>query len=183
MSTHFTIKIPCKPYVRAYLETNCGSPADLKFLPDLLKEFKVCLDKKPCHRETANVACYSDIITIIIPPDWFYRYGWEMNKENILDFNQRVELKVKFFMRQYIAINQGFGTPLNICIRDFQDNFGFAEHIWPGDSIRKDFYRNGEACNIHTIKELRKELNKILLDNLSRAGTLSKKHKKENTYG
>jgi hypothetical protein len=102
-----------------------------------------------------------------------------MNKENILDFNHTVELKVKFFMRQYIAINNGLGTPLATCVKEFQNSFGFTEDIWTWDSIRKDFERNGEKCKTKTIKELRIELNRILMDNLSKHGVISKRLKKE----
>lgn len=179
MSNHFTIKIPCKTYVKAYLEFNCGNLVDLSLMPDLLKEFKICLDKKPEHRESANLTLYCETVTIIIPPDWFYRYGWEMNKENIIDFNKRVEMKVKFFMRQYIAINNSLGTPLITCIREFQTSFGFSEDIWSWDSIRKDFERNGEKCKLKKVKELKEELQNLCLANLSRSGHISNKLKKE----
>lgn len=183
MSNHFTIKVPCKKYVKTYLEINCGTPVDLKHLPDLLDEFRRGLDKKPCHRETSELANCEDTVVIIIPPDMFYRYGWELNKENILDFNRKVEKKVKFFMRQYVAVNKSLGIPVANCIREFQEGFGFNEPVWSYESIKKDFDRHGQVPELKIIRELKTELNKILLDNLSDLGTISKKLKKESIYG
>ena len=183
MPNHFTIKIPCKSYAKAYLEINCGTPVDLAHLPDLLDEFRRGLARKPGHRESADLATCREMVTIIIPPDMFYRYGWEMNKENILDFNRKVEMKVKFFMRQYVSVNKSFGVPIANCIREFQDGFGFIEPVWSYESIKKDFDRHGRVPELKIIRELKIEMNKILLDNLSDLGTISKKLKKEYVYG
>jgi hypothetical protein len=183
MSNQFTIKVPCKKYVKAYLEINCGTPVNLQHLPDLLDEFRRGLARKPCHRETSDLAVFKDLVTVIIPPDMFYRYGWELNKENVLDFNRKVEMKVKFFMRQYVIVNKSLGTPVANCIREFQEGFGFTEQVWSYESIKKDFDRHGCGPQMKIIRELKVEMNKILLDNLSDLGTISKKLKKEYVYG
>lgn len=179
----FTIKIPCKPYLKAFLEINCGDPVDLRYLPDLLEEFKRGLSRKPEHREKTNVVLYKDFVTIIIPSDMFYRYGWEMNKENLLDFNRAVERLVKFFMRQYIAVNSSLGLSVTKCIREFQNRFGFDESIWNFEALKKDWDRNGTKIELKSVKQLQGELNKILLANLSDIGTISKKLKKEYSNG
>lgn len=179
MAERFTIKIPCKPYVRAFLELNCGDPADLARLQRLFKEFKNCLSKKPEHREASTVANYTDVVTIIIPADMFYRHGWEMNKENLLDFNRAAEQQVKFFMRQFISINNSVGVPVSESIKEFQDRFGFTESIWNYESIKKDYDRNGKGFELKLIRELRVEINKILLNNLSDLKIISTKLKKE----
>ncbi len=178
-SSRFTIKIPCKPYVRVFLEINCGDTVDLSHLPVLLKEFKRSLSKKPEHREASILAKYKDFVTVIVPSDMFYRYGWEMNKENLLDFNKAAELQVKFFMRQYISINNNVGVKIADSIREFQDRFGFTESVWNYESIKKDYDRNVSRSEIKLIRGLKVEINKILLDNLSHLGTVSFKLKKE----
>jgi hypothetical protein len=179
MAERFTIKIPCKPYVKVFLEINGGDPVDLHHLPVLFKEFRRGLSKKPEHREKACVAVYSDSVTIIIPSDMFYRHGWELNKENLLDFNRVAEQQVKYFMRQYISFNNSMGVSVANSIREFQDKFGFTESIWNYEAIKKDFDRNGQITQMKTIKKLREEVIKILLDNLSDIGTVSKKLQKE----
>ncbi len=183
MREPFTIKIHCKRYVKAYLEIMCGTPADLRNLPDLLQDLRNCLVKKPGHRENVDVARWPDTVTVIIPPDYFYRHGWEMNRENELDFNRKVEKKVKYTMRQFIALNRALGLPTSTCVREFQEKFGFYEPIWSFESIKKDFDRNGRTANLKTLVQLRKEMNKILLDNLSELGTISRKFIKDYCNG
>lgn len=183
MQDHFTIKIHCKKYVKAYLESNCGSPVDLRHLPDLLQDLRYCLAKKPGRREKAKVAEWSDTVTIIIPTYYFYRYGWEFNKENELNFNRTVERRVKFLMRQYVALNHTLSLPVSACIREFQERFGFYEPIWGFESIKKDFVRNGHTIDLQKIRLLRTEMNKIFLTNLSDLGTISKKFKNEMSNG
>jgi hypothetical protein len=183
MADNFTIEIHCKKYVKAYLEMNCGIPADLRHMPDLLQELRSGLMNKPRHRERAEVMKWTDTVKVIIPPDYFYRHGWEMNKENELDFNKVVEQKIKFNMRQYVALNHALGFPVAVCIREFQEQFGFYEHIWSYESIKKDFYRNGKTVHLKTLRSLKEEIHKILLANLSEMGTYSKKLLKENCNG
>jgi hypothetical protein len=179
---NFTVPVPCKSYVKAFLENNCGTPANLKHLPDLYQTFIDCLANKPMHLESKEVAKWPDTVMVIIPSDVFYRYGWELNKTNLMDFNRAAALKVKFFMRQHIGINTAMGFPVAACIRDFQERFRFNEEVWPFDSIKKDFDRNGRKTGLRTIQELRKEINEIFLGNLSDLGTISKKFKKEFSY-
>lgn len=183
MSDHFTIKLPCKKYVKAYLELNCGAPADLHHLPDLLLQFERCLKRKQAYRETDKICQYEDEVTIIIPPASFYRYGWEVNKEGIREMNRIVEAKVKYMMRQYVLINNKLGLPVATCIKEFQERFSFPEHIWSYESIKKDYQRHVNGSEIDGLKELKGGINKILLYNLSDLGTISKKLIKENIYG
>lgn len=183
MNNHFSIEIPCKKYVKAYLEINCGTPVNLQHLPAVMEEFRRALCRKPEHRESAPVAEYKDKVKVIVPSDMFYRYGWEMNRENELDFNRKVEQQAKYFMRQYVSVNSSIGVPVAICIREFQEKFGFHEPIWSYESIKKDFDRHGKVPEMKTLRDLRAEINKILLDNLSELGTVSKKLKKEYADG
>jgi hypothetical protein len=165
--------------VKAYIENNCGNPADLQRLPELRGEFRRCLKNKPWRRERDAVAKYTDSVIIIIQHDDFYRLGWELNTENILNFNRFAETRVKMMMRHYIALNHALGVPIAECIRNFQDEFSFPENTWSFDAIKKDFDRNGQLVCFKPIRELRSEIKKIFLANLSELGTVSTKHKKE----
>jgi hypothetical protein len=176
---HFTIEVPCKRYVKAYIENNCGNPANLLLWPELLREFRRCLKNKPWRREGDKVAKYTESVTVIILHDDFYRLGWEMNTENILNFNRFVEIRIKIMMRQYVALNHALGIPMSECIRIFQDEFGFPEHVWSFEAIKKDFTRNGKLVSFKPIKDLKIEIRKIFLANLSELGTVSPKLKKE----
>jgi len=173
MEEHFTIDIPCKSYIRSYLETNCGIPADLAKLPDLLTELRRCLKGKPGEMNRKIIANYPDNVKIIIPTRVFYRDGWELNKQNILEFNKYVEIRLKFLMRNFIALSIFMGLSQTEAIREFQESFGFDDQVWAFDSIKKDFYRNKEAMEVKTLKEMRTKMKKIFLTNLSQNGTVS----------
>jgi hypothetical protein len=183
MSKHFLIEIPCKPYVKAYLENCCGTPVNLQHLPNLMEELRRGLSKVPCHKDSKKITEKADKVKIIIPPNYFYRYGWELEEVFVRDFNKIIEHRVKYIMRQYISLNSSMGIPVADCIRSFQDKFGFQETIWSFDSIKKDFTRNGIKSEMNFMKEIRHEINKIFLSNLSELGTISKKFQKEQVYG
>lgn len=175
----FTIEVPCKRYVKTYIENNCGSPANLHLWPELRGEFRRCLKNKPWRRERDPVAKYPDTVTIIIPHDDFYRLGWELNTENILNFNRFAEVRIKMMMRQYIVVNNALGIPIAECIRNFQELFSFPESVWSYDAIKKDFDRNGQRVSFKPIREMRSAIKNIFLANLSELGTISTKLKKE----
>lgn len=179
MSDRFSLEIPCKKYVKAYLENNCGHPVNLQHIPELMEEFRRGLAKMPCHKDSKKPGLYEDSVTIIIPPNFFYRYGWELQQEHIRDLNRIIEIRVKFLMRQYVSLNHSMGVPIATCIREFQDKFGFPEPVWSYESIKKDYDRNGLNNSINILKNLKQEIDKIFLSNLSELGTVSKKFKKE----
>jgi hypothetical protein len=181
-TNNFIIEIPCKPYVKVYIENECGAPADLTNLPDLLLELKNGLRRKISHRETEAQAKCCCLVKVIIPNDLFYRYGWEVNRESMMDFNRIAEKQVKFLMRQYISLNNALGASLTDCIRNFQNDYGFPEQIWSFDTIKKDFYRN-RGIKYKTLSVLREEMNKIFVAEMSRMGTLRRRFKKQECNG
>ena len=176
MST-FNIKIPCKKYVKAYLENNCGIPVDLNQLPKLKDMFISFLNKKPINSEPLYKTIRLDSVTIHIFLGWPHPYGYRLNKEDLFNFTQDIEQMVKYNMRQFIGLNRAIGIPYALCIREFQDKFGFPESIWSYQSIKKDFDRHGRIPELKSIKEMKVKMNIIFLDNLSDLGIISEKLK------
>jgi len=172
MPDNYTIQIPCKKNVKAYLESSCGIPVNLIFLPELYHEFKNCLNKQPHIEKSIPTTFYSEIVTIIIPSDCFYRTGWEMDRDNIYKLNKMAESRMKFVMRQYVMLGNSLGVPISTCISEFQEKFGFQEQAWPAESIKKELYRNGGKVKIKTIDALRSEIRITLL---AYSGIISKK--------
>lgn len=175
----FTIEIPCKSYVKVYLETNCGTPVDLQHLPDMQLLVTRNLKKKQDYRKTDLICNYEDKVTVEISSTIFYRYGWEITKEGIREINSFSEKKIKFIMRQYIFINHKLGQPVASCIRDFQQIFMFSEDVWSYETIKKDYDRHIKSNEMPKMKDLKQEINKILLSNLSELGTISKRFLKQ----
>lgn len=173
MAEQFTIKIPCKKYVKAYLESNCGKPINLKHLPEFNEDFRKMLSKETYKDETYPNTFFTDTMEIVITSDWFFRYGFSMSKRNILDFNIKVEHRIKATMRNFVLLNSSLGYPIAQCIREFQDRFNLPEPVWSFESIKKEYDRNGTKVKIKTIKVLREELNKILVNDLTNSGSLN----------
>lgn len=170
----FTVQIPVKKYIKAYLENNCGSPADLSHLPDIKDMFEGCLMFPRFNRDKHIKCNYTDSVDIYISNDHFYRYGWQLSKTDTIRFNQKCEAFIKFNSRQFILANHSMGMPVSVCIREFQSIYQFDEDSFSFQTIKKDFERHGSKITIHMIRDFRAELNNILMDNLSNLGTISK---------
>ncbi len=175
----FTIEIPVKSYIKAYIENNCGSPADLSQLPEVNDLFTGCLKQPRFHRDKQTKCNYSDVIEIIISEDHFYRYGWQLSKTDVVKFNRKCEAFIKFNARQFIVANHSLGLPVSMCIREYINEYNFTEDSLPYETIKKDFDRHGKKLPVKFIRNYRQELKTILLGNLASIGTISKSFKNE----
>lgn len=171
-----TVEIACKPYVKIYIENNCGNPADLKNLPHLHQVFMHALKRAPKRFDYKKIANYHSSIRVILDEVDLYKYGWELTKTGIAGFNKSAEYKVKFMMRSFISLNESLDIPLKSSIKEFQSLFGFSENDWSYESIKSDYIRHGNQFQIDSILSFKKELQKILLCNLSDLGTISNKY-------
>lgn len=158
---HFTLTIPCKYYIGAYLENNCGIPADLSVFPELLIDFRKRLDKTPELHTPSSTIAEPSTVTIIIPNDDFYRYGYSMSKKNIHEFLYRIEKKLKFISRQYITLGIIMGNSMTSTIRSFQEEYCLSETVWAFETIKKDYDRNAQKSEFN-----RKSLKGEFCDNL-----------------
>lgn len=165
---HYTLTIPCKYYVKIYLENNCGTPVDLSVFPDLQERFRVSLDKTSGEFKFSCKPPEQEVVTIIIPDDWFNRYGYFMSVERIFDFRMSVENKLKYLMRQYIAVNTMAGLSITASIKAFQEDYCLQEHVWSFESIKKDFDRHGSKVKLKAKRSLRDEMSDLFRDNLSK---------------
>ncbi len=179
----YTVNIRVKSYVKQYLINNCGNPCDLTLLPDINKVFLQYLTKPLFSRESLPVSSYNEDICITIS-DWvFYRYGWEVTKSGQQDFNVRMEKRLKFIMRNWIAHRTAIGFTIADAIRTFQEKFNFPEDVWSYEAIKKDLQRNTDCERSKSVenflKELDLEMQQKFVNNLSDTGTISLKWKNE----
>jgi hypothetical protein len=180
--SQFTVNIPVKRYVKIFLEENCGNPVDLINIPSLKIFFRRCLkkpDKRWDYKSEKIPDIYRDIVNISITEDEFYRYGWELTKTDIIAFGKEVEVMAKLMMRNIIGVNNSIGLPINKTIEKFQNDFGFSEEDWTYQTIKKDFYRNGNNIKIDFNNEIFSKIQLIIMENLYKQGTISQKYKKK----
>jgi len=174
-ANQFNIVIPVKPYVKRFIELNYGDPVYFHPDKDDYEKLRSCLkdSRKTDSRFPPRTCTYSSEITVLLSERDFYRYGWEMSHTNVIKFNAIFESRAKYLMRSMVGIYHGLGLPINVSITKFQDRFYFDENIWPYDSIRKDFYRNGNNYKVDFDNEIFIKIEKIVLTNLSGCGTIT----------
>ena len=178
----FSINIPCKAYVKRFLELNYGMPVDFTKDKTLYPEFRKRLEKKNTRYDNRYEGCkfarYTDSVNIKISQDDFYRFGWELSKTDIIDFNRQMEARAKTFM--YVIVSNRLAINMNLtdAISYFQDTFNFPEEVWPSESINKDCQRNLTVTKNEILNNISKQIDKISLVKLSGNGTISQQFKK-----
>jgi hypothetical protein len=167
----FRVTLPCKPYVKYFLESSFGDPVHLKKDRILYAELRSRLKQKSKWREKQfskyKMYRYSEHVYINISRDDFYRLGWELTYTDINSFNLLLESRVKYLMYSTVGLRVSMGMNLKESIDAFCDDYGFTEDIWPRESIYKDCQRNLSVPRNHLISEFSKFFNKYNLDTLS----------------
>jgi hypothetical protein len=141
----FTVKIPCKPYVRRYIQTQFGTPATLD--PDKVMAyfFRLLLQRKfERNEKNISLSLYTSEVEVAFSEDVFNRYGHSLNKTAISQFNNFTEQYIKQQARAMIKGMIGYNDNLTQCVREFQKDFGFTEDDFPIDTIKKDIQRRAD---------------------------------------
>ena len=170
----YTVKVKVKPYVKAYLEREFGTPIDFRKDSELTGIINLMLRAGSAHLDSIVSAKFAETVEIRIGKDTFFRHGFTFTKTDTIRFNSFIEKRIKFLSRTYISYHKSLGYSIVTCIHDFQNKFGFSEDIWGFDSIRKDYNRHGSKVGNQNIGNLKAELSKIFMEKLSLLGTTSK---------
>lgn len=179
----YFLELPCKPYVKRFLELNFGDPGDLTsdpLLNNLLIQYLKEPDRKDKARYDSRTIQYSERYRIHLSEFHFRKYGQTLSKPDVVRFCKVVERRAKLFMRNLVGVNIALGLPIFIAINKFQDQYGFEEDIWSFESIKKDYYRNGCYDKVDFEHEIFKKIHQILLVQLSESGTIT--HQAMKTY-
>ena len=176
MRTDFSMQIPCKPYVKHYLNQNFGTPVNLyqsdnPFLP-LLKLLLHRQKKDKYPTRTLNSSIYSEQANILLSEDDFLRVGFDLTRNGAIVFNKEVERTFKHMMHVIVAINFTFYGNLEMAIDRFTMDFDIPEDTWPHESIRKDFMRHASVNQFNFKTTISENLTKIFLTQLSEIGTV-----------
>lgn len=147
-----TLNVPVKPYIKKYLETNYGNPVNFSGVRGVNDFFTLLLEKQNYRREKqAKMVLYSDIVTITITRDCFYRHGWEMSNTAIISFNAFFEYIIKTRTRDIIRIRTNEAHKMIAhSIRQLQFDFDFSEDCQSFDAIKKDLQRHTDIVKNRT---------------------------------
>ncbi len=176
LSNRYIISIPVKPYVKQYLEFNYGNPIDLTINKPTYNFFVfLCMPENNNYDEIydLNPNKYSSKLDIVVSDHHFYHYGWQLSNRNIFFFGRHFESLIKLTMRVYIGTHTSLGFPLNKSITKFKNLFSFTEEIWSYESIKKDFYRNGNPHIIDFETDIYNKVQQTILQNLNNMGYLT----------
>lgn len=141
MDNDFTVIVPCKRYIKAYLEKHCGNPVDLNFL-DLQHGFRNYLKRRDIP---LIPRFYPVTVTIRISEDDFYRNGFSIDSDDVLLFNKEIEQLIKHEMHIYLVLLQAAGGTVPEAITAFQNLYKINESDWSSESMKKEYDRN--ACS------------------------------------
>jgi hypothetical protein len=136
--------IPCKPYVKKYLENRCGSPADLSKVDFIQKYFLSLLSRnKTRYDSRIKLQHHTEEIELHISLSNFERYGDTLSKTAIVDFNKFLEEIVKENGRAAVALVKLNGEiKVAEAIRRFQMLYNFEEDDFSFETIKKDLQRH-----------------------------------------
>ncbi len=143
----FSVSIHVKPYVKKYLENRFGDPVDLSGDKHINKYFLNLLDKNSYRFDKRIFVfgknAYKEEVTILISEDAFERFGFDLSKTSIIDFNNFIEEYIKTQSRLFVGVCSGLGVKVAVAIRNFQNIFQFEEDDFAFETIKKDIQRNG----------------------------------------
>jgi len=159
----FTITIPCKPYVKRFVDLTFGNPAEISKDKELYQFFRAKLQKKSFKydRRYASFHKYTNEFTVKISVDDFYRHGWDFSATDIISINMMLERKTKALLYRVVGFYSAFGYSLTESIAYFQKEYAFTEAIWPFESIYKDCQRNLAIQRTEVLELLTKIIKRV----------------------
>jgi len=178
----FFVYLPCKPYVKQYLLHNYSAadenyPDAVSFASDksLMSDFRsrITHQNNRYDKRYDELTRYSEVVQVEIKKDDFYRYGWALSNSDVVSFCSALETRVKSMMCTYLDMYRAVGIPLASAIRSFQGKYGYNEDIWSTDTIRREYNRNGSKISIDIKNYFFNKIDQIIMENLSRNGTIS----------
>lgn len=138
-----TFDLPCKPYVKHYLEHCFGAPAYLRSDSMIGKYFFKLLEN-PDNRFDLNAESKHNTALCVfeIKEDVFLRKGYMLSPTNARDFNRFVEDHLKTQINQLLDLIGNFkGDQIKYAIDIVYDKFDMDETVLPYETIKQSYYR------------------------------------------
>lgn len=166
MTNQFTTEIFVKPYVARHLQNLYGDPVDLSYHRELHRMMVDGLKKGSAVGSAQESGQLTTPVRIRISEYEFYHYGWEIPPREALALNNRIENEIKLMVRMFISNYLVYGFTITKAIRNFQRLFDLPEDVFPYETIKKDFYRNGYKFDENIMDELLMKIHKTLAKNV-----------------
>ena len=142
MKHHFSVVIPTKKYIKAYLQSRFGKEPLIEKGNSVGNKLYDLLEHSGNERKTEfSSDAYTATIKVYISHRTFAFRGCNLNETNIIAFNRFLELEIKerfyFMMDVYIGILPSFEANLPTA----RKMLGIGEDEWETDSMKKAYYR------------------------------------------
>jgi hypothetical protein len=146
MAIEFSFDLPCKPYVKCFLERNFGDKILITQKSSIGKKL-YALIRDPRHDQDSKFYPFSTKAKITLKESFYIASPVFLTKTNITVFNNFLEDLVKWEMRTYVdaarcgAAMTGQFLRISDAIRMFSEAYNYCEVSFPFDTMKKDYYR------------------------------------------
>lgn len=138
----FKVILPCTPLVEHFLKTQYGTPCRLMGRRGVVKLFYRMLER-PSNEHSAMYSGYPNKIEIIISESDFKKFGCELTRGDIMEFNNMVTDHIYELMSMSIVTQEE-----NVKDRSIKDSifwwcdyFNFPQEVLSFDAAKKAYYR------------------------------------------
>ena len=139
---NFIVKLPCTPLVEHFLKTQYGTPCRLKGRSGVAKLFYRLLER-PSNKKSSMYSGYKNSIDVFITENDFERFGCELTRGDIMEFNNMVTDHIYELMSMSIVTQEENIKERTIKESIFWwcDYFDFPQEVLSFDAAKKAYYR------------------------------------------
>lgn len=140
---YIDITIPTKPYCKAWMENQYGSPIQLN-RGDKYGTLLFTYLERPDRERDNKYRQYPAQMKIRLRARWYHMRGTSLTYTNIMYFNNVLEEDIKLLMRVYVTA-KCFGPPIKKkkqAIEYFMKISGLTEQDLAYETAKKDLDRN-----------------------------------------
>jgi hypothetical protein len=140
MFRKFRVNIPTKTYLKKYLQILFAGNFYLHRSDHHIKRFLFFLLEREqvvkYDMDNVKFAC-NDILTFSVGPDTLSRYGWNLPKDKVIEFNDYLEDHFREALHNFVRFRMAFGIKKKTAIEEFADIYGITPDDVDYDSLRR----------------------------------------------
>ena len=129
----YIVTVPCKPYVKSFLNSTYGNPVNLKKDKHIYKYVKSVLTRE-IHRNNDKASfkkygrmIYREEVKLMTNHDTFKYNGFDIHRDDIVDLNALFEGHIKKMVAVFVFALMSCGFKTKSAINEAQQVFKFSE--------------------------------------------------------
>jgi hypothetical protein len=168
MPTNYRINIPTKKYLKKYVQILFDGNFYLHRSDHHIKRFLFfLLEREKVANYNMNNPKFScnDILTFYVGPGTLNRYGWNLPKDKVIEFNDYLEDHFREALHNYVRFRMPFRIKKKDAIEEFADIYRITPDDIDYDSLRRMEDRFRKKFKMDDVFHLR-EGDEMILDNI-----------------